>query len=129
MGLDMFAYRVSQAAGADLPAVDAILPEAGVERFAYWRKHTDLHVWMWSRYRLKGGTEKEFMEFNMITVEVTAEDLDRLDEALAMWDFFGSANDFFHSTTEKQVETDREFIRDARRHIAGGERVFYDSWW
>jgi hypothetical protein len=129
MGLDSFAYRVAPSVNASLPPVDAVLPKEGVERFAYWRKHTDLHVWMWARYRLRGGKQTEFQEFNMATVEVTAEDLDRLDEALAMWEILGAADDFFHNTTEEQAEADQKFIKDARQHIAAGERVFYDSWW
>ena len=125
----MFAYRVAASEGANLPAVDARLPDNGVERFAYWRKHTDLHVWMWSRYRSRGGQVSEFMEFNMVTVEVTADDLDRLDESLAMWEILGDAGEFFHNTTTEQAEADQRFIKDARQHIASGERVFYDSWW
>ena len=124
----MFAYRIPAPDCADMPAVDARIPDTAGERFAYWRKHSDLHVWMWSRYKLKGGREADFREFNMVTVEVTTEDLDRLSECLAMWELLGDAEPFFYNTTAEQAETDERFIENARQHIANGERIFYDSW-
>jgi len=117
MGLDMFAFSRS---------------EDSDERneLAYWRKHNRLHGWMENLYREKGGTD----EFNCVEVELTLEDLDRLENTINDEDlpethgfFFGT--DSYEEYEEWYKETDVEFIKKARAAILNGEKVFYDSWW
>ena len=77
-------------------------------------------------YHEKGGEE----EFNCVDVELTLKDLDALeksldDEALpetAGFFFGGDADDHY-------LESDREFIREARSAIKQGYTVVYSSWW
>jgi hypothetical protein len=116
MGLDQYAKNGS----------------TGVE-FAYWRKHNRLQGWMENLWRDRGGVG----EFNVEPVEVTAEDLNRLEEDIRDGQmpetggfFFGS--DSMAEYTDSQfgyAETDRSFIAEARKIIAKGESVVYSSWW
>ena len=132
MGLDQYAY-------------------AGVgdekEELAYWRKHNRLHGWMEDLYRDRGNavTEEGFgNSFNCVPVQLTLSDLEQLeahvvdkklpetggfffgDDSFSWEDEDGKAfakGDYFHK------ETDLKFIEDARKAIAQGKEVYYDSWW
>lgn len=115
MGLDMYAYTI----GTD----------GEREELAYWRKHNRLHGWMEDLYREKGGTE----EFNCVSVELTAEDIDRLEKAVegknlpaTQGFFFGSDSYAWEDGYDKE---DKAFIEVARQTLADGKKVFYDSWW
>ena len=96
------------------------------KELAYWRKHPNLQGWMEELYREKGGEQ----EFNCEDLELTLDDLDALeksldDEALpetAGFFFGGDADDHY-------LESDREFIREARSAIKQGYTVVYSSWW
>ena len=68
MGLDMFAYSTNH----DVADVDFEVPDDADQIF-YWRKHPNLHGWMKSLYRHKGGTGDDF---NCDTVRLRADDLD-----------------------------------------------------
>lgn len=124
MGLDMYAFRVAN--GADLPVVDAEFAEDQAQQIAYWRKHPDLHGWMEQLYRQKGGAADSF---NCKPVEVTLEDLDQLEAAVAGKALPSTTGFFFGQSSPGDAEDDRKFISVAREAIREGERVFYDSWW
>jgi len=116
MGLDMYAYTLDE-------------NKERVE-IAYWRKHNRLHGWMENLYREKGGLE----QFNCESVELTEEDVNRLESAInnnglpeTHGFFFG--NDSYEEYEEWYKEDDLKFVEAARQVLADGGRVFYDSWW
>jgi len=130
MGLDQFAY-------------------AGIgdekEEIAYWRKHNRLHGWMEDLYRDRGNevTEEGFgNSFNCVPVRLTLSDLEQLEahvegKSLPETGGFFFGNDSYDYEDEDKnanggyfhKETDLQFIADARKAIAEGKEVYYDSWW
>ena len=71
MGLDMYAFTTE----SEIPTVDFDAPEDRSE-LHYWRKHPDLHGWMKTIYRGKGGSDESF---NCVPVRLDKADLDRLE--------------------------------------------------
>lgn len=124
MGLDMFAWSVAK---TDTNEQFAIAEETERSELAYWRKFNALHGWMEDLYRELGGEE----EFNCVPVQLSPEILDRLEEALntnqlrPRAGFFFGAQDIY----PEDVESTREFIKNARAAMADGRDVYYDSWW
>jgi len=132
MGLDQFAYA---GIGDDK------------EELAYWRKHNRLHGWMEQLYRDKGNrVEEEGLgnDFNCQPVQLTLSDLEQLeahvqDKSLPETGGFFFGHDSFGWEDESgkpygdddyhYKETDLEFIELARKAIAEGKEVYYDSWW
>lgn len=128
MGLDQYAY----AAVKDKSWDDS-------RELAYWRKHPNLQGWMeqlWiSKNRPNGSTEKEDTwgsEFNGIELELTWDDLDRLENDIktgvladlkTVGFFFGNASDDYYK------ERDLEFVKQAKAEVFSGLRVFYNSSW
>jgi hypothetical protein len=90
----------------------------------YWRKHPNLHGWMEQLYREKGGKAKYF---NCVAVELTPEDIDRLERDLH--DLPGTTGFFFGTSQPEDTDDDREFIAKARAAFAEGRAVYYTSWW
>lgn len=121
MGLDMYAFKTKEA----IPDVDVVSTES-CEKLAYWRKHPNLHGWMESLYRAKGGSKRFF---NRTGVQLTSEDLDALQKAVQANELPHTEGFFFGQSTYRDREVDEEFIRDARQAIADGYSVFYTSWW
>ena len=130
MGLDQFAY-------------------AGIgdekEEIAYWRKHNRLHGWMEDLYRDRGNevTEEGFgNSFNCVPVQLTLSDLEQLEahvegKSLPETSGFFFGNDSYDYEDENKnanngyyhKEADLQFKADARKAIAEGKEVYYDSWW
>ena len=86
MGLDQFSYRIKK--GFITKPVDfstekyneeteehEVLCEK--EEIHYWRKHPNLQGWMEELYYEKGG---ESSEFNCVNVQLTWEDLEKLEQ-------------------------------------------------
>ena len=116
MGLDMYAYAVEQnAAVSDFDFARA----TSATRIHQWRKHYDLHGWMETLYRTKGGQDEMF---NCNLLRLTPEDLDRLETAVRS-DEIGEEPD------EEGRADDLAFIARARLEIEQGRAVYYDSWW
>jgi hypothetical protein len=139
MGLDMYAYAIVEGGSQD----------GEEESLADWRKHNRLHGWMEERWEDKGRPnwdEKEdpLGNFNCIPLELTSNDINVLEADIndkTMPDtggfFFGDdsfsweddkdkpyeGNDYYHK------EKDLQFIKDARKALADGKKVFYNSWW
>lgn len=93
---------------------------------AYWRKHPNLQGWMEALWRSKGNEG----EFNCVDVELTAQDLEDLEDDLrhntlpdTQGFFFGGNSDDYYK------EADEEFIREARQYLSDGYKVVYTSWW
>ena len=120
MGLDMYAYMTTET-----PAQPVDFKVTDASQFFYWRKHPDLHGWMEDLYREKGGQE----QFNCVPVQLTAEDLDRLEGAILKRELPNTEGFFFGDSDGSEIEDDLAFITNARKAIIEGYTVFYDSWW
>ena len=127
MGLDMYAYAA--------PKANADWGTGEQREIAYWRKHPNLHGWMEQLWAFKGRPgvlDKSYQDvmFNGVELELTWEDLDKLEEDIAnerlphtVGFFFGdNSDDYYH-------QQDLEFIRKARAEIFSGLKVFYNSSW
>ena len=120
MGLDMYAF--TQKAKPQAP-VD-FEPETPTE-LHYWRKHPNLHGWMEALYFEKGGAQ----EFNCVPVELTADDLNRLETDIRAGNLPQTSGFFFGSSDGTEIADDLAFVAKARAAIAQGNTVYYDSWW
>lgn len=131
MGLDMFAYSV--------PREDALTPfnfkQGNHREIHYWRKHHDLHGWMhqlWDEKRKELRPDiDDKAQFNCTPVELTLEDLDRLEKDLENNALPHTTGFFFGDfpPDEESKKRDMHFIQEAREEIARGKAVYYDSWW
>ena len=93
---------------------------------AYWRKHPNLQGWMENLWREKGGEG----EFNCVDVELTAADLEKLEQDIDYGDLSETEGFFFgNPSDDRYKEGDLEFIREARAAIKQGYTVVYSSWW
>jgi hypothetical protein len=93
---------------------------------AYWRKHPNLHGWMRRLWIEKGHSG----DFNGDELELTWEDIDRLEKDVQSKNlpdttgfFFGSESDDFYK------DADLAFIKNARVELFSGLKVFYNSSW
>lgn len=125
MGLDM--YAVSTKREAINLTSDEYEDEEILEVF-YWRKHPNLHGWMQRLYQEKGGEDKEF---NVCPVELTAEDLDRLEEDIRNDNLVPTEGFFFGTSRddEEQKEVDLDFIRLGRQSLSDGYHLWYYAWY
>ena len=126
MGLDMYAYSLPK--DYDRPCVDFDLDDIGDEerrRLHYWRKHPNLHGWMEALYFEKGGAQ----EFNCVPVELTDDDLNRLEADIRAGNLPQTSGFFFGSSDGTEIADDLAFVAKAREAIAQGKTVYYDSWW
>lgn len=105
---------------------------------AYWRKHPNLQGWMEKLWISKGypglspGDKKYSHTFNGIELELTLDDINKLEEdikngAVAELNttgfFFGNPSDDYYR------EKDLQFCRDAKFELFLKNRVFYNSSW
>lgn len=136
MGLDQYAYAAARAGQNDewWGEYDKSEDQKTVTKpieIAYWRKHPNLQGWMKDLWVSKVGEETAAHNtFNGVEVELTWEDLDRLEEAInnerlphTEGFFFGSPADDYYR------DQDLEFVRKARAEIFTGLKVFYNSSW
>lgn len=126
MGLDMFANYTRFKPESQ---VDFEIPESeSTEEFQYWRKHPNLHGWMESLYREKGGSNEVF---NCVNVQLTLEDLDRLENDLKS-SLLPETQGFFFGISEgdeEELKEDLDFVQTSKRLIEEGQTVYYSSWW
>lgn len=120
MGLDMYAFTTTEDTKTDFG-----FKVVTAEELHYWRKHPNLHGWMEALYRARGGTES----FNCVPLKLTADDLDRLEAAICGSDLPATEGFFFGVSDGSETEDDLDFIAKARKALAEGKTVFYDSWW
>ena len=121
MGLDMYASITTEKLESEVD----FKPEQASE-LHYWRKHPDLHGWMEQLYYQKGGTSDCF---NCVTVALTLADIERLEKAIRSYELPETSGFFFGQSCPEDLEDDLKFIDKARKAIAKGQTVFYDSWW
>ena len=116
MGLDMMAYSKAKATSENTREISA------------WRKHPNLHGFMEKLWRTKTGNTED--DFNCVELELTLEDLNVLENVILMRDlpetqgffFGGPADDYYR-------DQDLALVEEARGDIAGGRKVYYNSWW
>ena len=137
MGLDQYGYAKTS-------------EDSEQEEIAYWRKHNRLQGWMEQLWEDKGKPNAEPVNedalgsFNCIPVELTLTDLEQLEahvenKALPETGGFFFGNDSFDwedvdgnpypDGDYHYKETDLKFVVDARKAIADGKKVYYNSWW
>jgi hypothetical protein len=125
MGLDQYAYA-RPIIGDDEEPVDIDI--------AYWRKHNRLQGWMENLYRDKNpGSDRDF---NCVDLELTAEDLDRLEQDVTSKElpraegfFFGNDSYGNDELQAEDMKRDLQFIHDARQYLRDGYIIIYSSWW
>ena len=132
MGLDQYAYIASKA--------HTDWDDNSRQEIAYWRKHPNLQGWMECLWEEKGrpgsfgvGQDKEYdVSFNGIEVELTWNDIDRLEKDIKSGQvsklnttgfFFGNPSDDYY------YEDDLKFCIDAKAELFLGRKVFYNSSW
>jgi hypothetical protein len=136
MGLDMYAYVATRAGQQrEFYATSEFNEETGeygsatVEQpreIAYWRKHPNLHGWMHTLWESRGNKG----EFNSDELELTWEDLERLELDVIAGSLPGTSGFFFGNDADDEYrEQDLKFIRDARAELFCGLKVFYNSSW
>lgn len=118
MGLDMYAYTAAKAHDHT--------SESESREIAYWRKHPNLHGWMHKLWEEKGHSG----DFNGDELELTWEDLDRLEYVINNNELPATAGFFFgESADDYYKDRDLDFIRKARAELFTGLKVFYNSSW
>jgi hypothetical protein len=137
MGLDMYAYVANRAgqqnefyegAQFDKESNDYVNPTVPKPReIAYWRKHPNLHGWM---EKLAEGKKLKYTTFNGVEMELTWEDLDRLEYAVKHRELPATTGFFFGDNSDQYYyKQDIEFIKEARAELSSGKKVFYNSSW
>ena len=135
MGLDQYGYAV--------PKEES---EARNE-LAYWRKHNRLQGWMEQLWYDKGRpiaqTDGNPMgDFNCVDLELDANDIDSLEEAIENFAlpetqgfFFGDDSYLWESEESPSSanyfykEQDLQFIEEARKALDKGDKVVYHCWY
>jgi hypothetical protein len=117
MGLDMYAY-IARNKGDDLNTSREI---------AYWRKHPNLHGWM---EKLAEEKKYSFRTFNGVEVELTWEDIDRLEKAIKSHSLPHTTGFFFGDGADDiYYDDDLKFCVNAKAELFLGLKVFYNSSW
>jgi len=148
MGLDQYAYiagRRGQRAEfweSAVPTKDTngnlyySNPEVAESiEIAYWRKHPNLQGWMeqlWHE-KMKDSEyqgDSNSINFNGVELELTREDIDRLEDDVLNSRLPATQGFFFGSNSDDHYrEQDLEFCRRARAELFLGLKVFYNSSW
>jgi hypothetical protein len=128
MGLDQWCYSCDAADIPDSQRVDFPIPDDCVE-IAYWRKHPNIHGWMEDLYFERGG---ENPQFNCANVELTIDDLDRLEATILERRLPETVGFFFGRSSGDRDEASYylDFVKKAKQLILNEDkRIFYTSWW
>ena len=131
MGLDMYAYVAKKKDELkeyyetyDYDKDTSAVPKP--RELAYWRKHPNLHGWMHKLWNEKGHSG----DFNGDELELTAEDLDRLEFVVEKGKLPATSGFFFGNDADSHYKVDDlKFIQAARAELLIGEKVFYNSSW
>ena len=131
MGLDQNAYVITGRRVKDEWSGDEVDEHEGL---ATWRKHPNLQGFMENLWIEKGGEdtgENPFgSEFNCVELELTLEDIDRLEQNILAGGLPETSGFFFGDDADEYYrETDLEFCQNARKALADGQKVAYNSWW
>jgi hypothetical protein len=139
MGLDMYAYaRPPRKRNNDEDL-----------HIAEWRKHNRLQGWMQELWESKGcpnaDTEGNPMgDFNSVEMKLTLADIYALEDAILTMTmpesngFFWGSDSFFWADEDGNdypedryyyLESDLQFVDDAKKMLDKGYRVFYSCWY
>ena len=127
MGLDQYAYAAAKA--------DADWNSSEQRELAYWRKHPNLHGWMERLWNYKGrptGSGGPIMDptFNSVELELTWEDLEKLEQDIKNNNLPATTGFFFGNNSDEYYRNeDLEFVKKARAELFIGLKVFYNSSW
>lgn len=130
MGLDMFAFRVSNVTPDENDPGAVVFEEKDlIDRdFAYWRKFNALHGWMNDLYIRKGGVS----EFNCVNLELTSQDLMQLEYAVHTRSLEPTSGFFFgpqDPVSDEEYDEVSSFISECLPVIEAGDHIVYSSWW
>lgn len=131
MGLDMYAYVAKKKdelkeyyENYNWEKDSSSIPKP--REIAYWRKHPNLHGWMHKLWNERGHSG----DFNGDELELTAEDLDRLEFVVEQGKLPGTQGFFFGNDADDYYKAqDLKFIQEARAELIAGGKVFYNSSW
>lgn len=138
MGLDQYAYVAAKAGTQDeyhseenYDKDDADPTKVSAPReLAYWRKHPNLQGWMERLWVERNPGGDEHTSFNGIELELTWEDLERLELDVIAGTLPATSGFFFGSDSDEHYRNDDlEFIRNAKAELFMGLKVFYNSSW
>lgn len=142
MGLDMYAYVASkkgqQSEYYETAEFDKTVNEfvsttvTKPHELAYWRKHPNLHGWMEQLWISKGRPRQSvaWPEFNGIELELTWDDLDKLERDIRQGRLPNTEGFFFGNPSDNYYyEQDLEFVKNAKAEVFLGLKVFYNSSW
>lgn len=121
MGLDLYAYAAPRHTVTQ-PVDFEYDPD--IDFMHYWSKHPNLHGWMQNLYLSKGGVSEDF---NFAPVELTLDDLERLEADVRNGALPPTSGPFFGRSSGSEIVGDLKFIAKARLAIASGLAVFYLS--
>ena len=130
MGLDQYAYKVKRKYAPTTKTSTVRTTE-----FFYWRKHNALHGWMENLYngkKLEDGINIDSDDSNGVAVKLEEKDLDKLEQDVMTFNLPQTAGFFFGRDSvgdEYQKEQTLEFLKKARKALAEGFEVEYNSWW
>lgn len=97
--------------------------KAELDYFYWWRNDYKLHNWMENLYRW--GKEGNKQDFNCIFIELNNEDLEELQEDIE--------NGFVYEYNNCHEMYDAEYtklaIKEAKKRIKDGKKVFFVSWY
>ena len=136
MGLDQYAY-------ARDPRVEVTEEQLeygeGDISIMDWRKHNRLQGYMEQVWLEQGGEYGESWTdgFNGKEVKLGVEEINALEEAVENREFPETGGFFFGSDSYEEYDhpdwgnytKDKEFIAEARKLLAEGFEVYYNSWW
>ena len=122
MGLDQFAFSKDE--------------NGEKTEIAYWRKHNRLQGFMEELWITQEGNSEEF---NCVDLELTEEDLNKLEKAVITYNlpqtggfFFGQDSYEYRNdqdTHYSDYEDDVAFIAKGREVLANGDTLIYSCWW
>ena len=128
MGLDQYAHKVKRTYAPTTKTSTVRTTE-----FFYWRKHNALHGWMENLHRSRAHAESNHLDsFNGVAVKLEEKDLDKLEQDVMTFNLPQTVGFFFGADSvgdEDQKEQTLEFIKKARKALAEGFEVEYNSWW
>jgi hypothetical protein len=140
MGLDMYAYVAARAGQQNefyegstwdpelKQAVNSTIEQP--REIAYWRKHPNLHGWMEQLWNYRKGGNQDSGNFNGIEVELTWDDLDRLERVVKKRQLPDTSGFFFGNNADQHYyDQDLEFVQKAKAETFLGLKVFYNSSW
>ena len=141
MGLDMYAYVANKKGQQDefyeTANFDSTIGEYVSNKvskpveIAYWRKHPSLHGYMeqlWESKGYPGGNKDD--NFNGIELELTWEDIDKLEQTVKKGKLPFTEGFFFGKPADNvYYYDDLEFCQKAKAELFLGLKVFYNSSW